>query len=126
MGETMSYENLKVYKLAYDMAIKTHQLTMKFPKHETYELGSQLRRAAVSITLNIVEGYGRKEHQLDFKNFLINALGSCNETTVLVQMAKDLGYISPEECIELKNQYAQLGKKRNSFIKAINNPKSNV
>ena len=122
----MSYENLEVYKLSYELALKVHKLTTKFPKHETYEMGSQLRRAAVSIALNIAEGYGRKESQQDFKNFLRNSLGSCNETTVLIKLTSDLGYMSQEERKELVKQYEQLGKQINKFIQAIKNPKSNV
>ena len=92
----MSYKNLEIYKLSYELALQVHRLTMKFPKHEMYEMGSQLRRAAVSVVLNIAEGYGRKAHQQDFKSFLIHALGSCNETAVLLRLANDLGYISLE------------------------------
>ena len=122
----MSYENLEIYKLAYELALKTHKLTTNFPKHETYEIGSQLRRAAVSTVLNIAEGYGRKEHQQDLKNFLITAVGSCNETTVLIKMVRDLGYISQEESKEMLNSYERLGKQTNKFIQAIKNPKSSV
>ena len=124
--KTMSYEKLEVYQLSYSTALKIHRLTMMFPKHETYEIGGQLRRASVSIVLNIAEGYGRKEHQQDFKNFLINALGSCNEATVLIKLSTDLGYISPEVSKELFAEYEQLGKQLNKFIAVINNPKSNV
>ena len=116
---SVSYKSLAIYKLSYEMALQVHHLTMKFPKHETYELGSQMRRAAVSIVLNIVEGYGRKTHQQDFKNFLINALGSCNETTVLIQLTKDLGYISLEESVELEKQYDQLGRQINKFVETL-------
>lgn len=122
----VSYENLEIYKLAYEMAIKVHKLTTKFPKHETYEIGSQMRRAAVSVVLNIAEGYGRKEHQQDFRNFLITAVGSCNETTVLIKMVKDLGYISQEESREILNSYERLGKQTSKFIQAIKDPKSSV
>jgi four helix bundle protein len=58
-------------------------------------------------------------HQLDFKNFLLMALGSCNETAVLIQMARDLGYISLEESTDLLNQYEILGKQINKFVEAI-------
>jgi four helix bundle protein len=122
----VSYENLEVYKLAYELAIKVHKLTIKFPKHETYEIGSQMRRAAVSIVLNIAEGYGRKEHQQDLKNFLITAVGSCNETTVLLKMVRDLGYMGEEESKEILESYEQLGRQISGFIKAIKNPKSSV
>ena len=78
-GKEMSgYKNLDVYKRAYKLALDVHRLTQTFPNVEKHELGSQLRRAAVSITLNIAEGYGRKDSAGEFQHFLRNALGSCN------------------------------------------------
>ena len=103
-----SYEDLEVYKRGYRLAIQIHKLTQSFPEHERYELGSQLRRAAVSIPLNIAEGYGRKKSAAEFKHFARMALGSCNEVIVLLKLAKDLQYITNEE--ELEGQYDILGK----------------
>lgn len=122
----MSYEKLEVYKKAYQMAIEIHQMTKELPKHEKYEIGSQIRRAAVSIPLNIAEGYGRKEHQQELKNFLFIARGSCNETRVLIQMIKDLGYIEAERMEKMLEESEQIGKQLTNFIKAIKSPKSSV
>jgi len=110
-----SYHDLEVYKRSYGLALKVHKISLLFPKHEMYEIGSQLRRAAISISLNIAEGYGRKAHVNDFKNFLINALGSCNEVSVLVEMVKDLGY-NTKEYEELKEGYDHLGRQLNKLI----------
>jgi four helix bundle protein len=54
----MPYHNLEVYKKAYNNALDVHKMTMKLPKLEQYELGSQLRRSSKSIVVNIVEGMG--------------------------------------------------------------------
>jgi four helix bundle protein len=102
-----SYEDLNVYQLGYQLALQIHQLTQSFPEYERYELGQQLRKAAVSIPLNIVEGYGRQSAKAEFKHFVRNALGSSNEVIVLLKMAKDLGYIQGEELI---SKYDELGK----------------
>ena len=110
-----SYHDLEVYKKSYELALKVHKISLQFPKHEMYEIGSQLRRAAISIPLNIAEGYGRKKHVNDFKNFLINALGSCNEVTVLIRMVKDLEY-EIQEYEELKEEYDHLGRQLNRLV----------
>ena len=104
------YQNLQVYQRAYDLALKVHKATAGYPQFEKYELGGQVRRAAVSIVLNIVEGYGRKDSAAEFKHFLRNALGSCNETRVLLQMAKDLGYFEASEYEQIQTDYEILSK----------------
>ncbi len=101
-----SYEDLEIYKEGYNLALKVHQSTQEFPKHEWYELGSQLRRAAMSVPLNIAEGYGRRGK--DFKRFLTYALGSCNEVKVLLHFCQDLGYMRSEELLK---QYNVLGRR---------------
>lgn len=115
----MSYTELGIYSKGYKLAIKIHQITMGFPRHELYEIGSQLRRAAISIPLNIAEGYGRKTYLKDFIKFLINAMGSCNEVSVLLDMIKDLGYIEISEYNILKEDYDHLGRQINRLIKSI-------
>ena len=104
------YQDLEVYKRSYDLALRLHQMTLQFPSHERYELGSQVRRSAVSITLNIAEGYGRKSSPNEFKHFIRNALGSTNEVRVLVDMAKDLGYLSSDIHEGFANEYQVLSK----------------
>ena len=105
-----NYQNLEVYKRSYDLAIRLHKLTMTFPSFERYEIGSQIRRSAVSIVLNIVEGYGRKSSPKEFRHFLRNALGSNNELRVLLKMANDLGYLLIEDYQNLEEQYEVLSK----------------
>ena len=113
------YKDLAIYQKSYENALIMHKLTNTFPKHETYELSSQMRRAAISIPLNIAEGYGRKIHQNDFKNFLVVALGSCNEVNVLLDMISDLGYIANDEYVKLKDSYDHLGRQITKFIQAM-------
>ena len=85
-------------------------MTTLYPKDELYGITSQLRRAAVSVPLNIAEGYGRKSKD-DFKRFLRISLGSANETETLLLLSKDLGYIESKKSEELIKQYNILGKK---------------
>ncbi|MCX7619142.1 four helix bundle protein, partial [Tepidiforma sp.] len=96
-------------------------LTQKFPEYERYELGSQLRRAAMSIPLNIAEGYGKKNSEADFKRFLRMALGSNNEVGVLLDMCHDLGYIGKSTYEELSKEYDMLGRQIYSTIEKWSN-----
>ena len=104
------YQDLDVYRRSYNLALRLHQITLQFPSHEKYEIGSQIRRSAVSVTLNIAEGYGRKSSPNEFKHFVRNALGSTNEVRVLVDMAKDLGYLDQNVYRELAEENQILGK----------------
>ncbi len=85
-----SYHDLRVYKLSYELALEIHRMTSKFRAMERVELASQLRRAATSVPINIAEGYGRKKSAEDFKRFLVIAMGSCNEVSVILDLAHDL------------------------------------
>ena len=120
-----SYRDLEVYKRSYKLALEMHKITQEFPRHEMYELGSQLRRAAISIPLNIAEGYGRKAYSKSFAAFLLNALGSCNEMEVLLEMIKDLEYLAEEKYEKYKEEYDHLGRQLNKLIQS-NEKKSNI
>jgi four helix bundle protein len=103
-----TYEDLEVYQEGYRLVLTMYKLAAKFPEEEKYGLTSQLKRAALSIPLNIAEGYGRKASKLEFKHFLRNSLGSSNEVIVLLKLAKDLNLGETEELIQ---RYEQLGKR---------------
>lgn len=74
------YKDLAIYKLAHELAIEIHELSLKLPKFEMYEVGSQIRRSSKSIASNIVEGFGRRRYKQEFIRFLIFAVASCDET----------------------------------------------
>ena len=75
-----SYKDLEIYTLGLELFYKAHFASLKLPKHELYELGSQLRRSADSVPTNIVEGYGRRRYKADFIKFLVYSHSSCLET----------------------------------------------
>ena len=114
-----SYEDLEIYKESYSLALEVYKLTKNFPRDELYSLTSQIRRASTSITLNIVEGYGRLSKE-EFKRFLKISLGSTNETKTLLKFSKDLNYINDEKFKELNNKYEILSKMIYSMIKKWN------
>ena len=78
-----NYENLEVWKEAVKLAVLIYKETKGFPKEELYGLTSQLRRAIISVSINIAEGAGRSSKQ-EFIRFINIALGSLNETESLV------------------------------------------
>jgi four helix bundle protein len=103
-----TYEDLEVYQEGYRMVLEIYKLVTIFPEEEKYGLNSQLKRAALSIPLNIAEGYGRKASKAEFKHFLRNSLGSSNEVIVLLKLAKDLSFGDTEQLIQ---NYELLGKR---------------
>ena len=79
------------------MAVKIHKMSLKLPKYEIYEEGSQLRRSSKGITSCIVEGYGRKKYKADFIKFLVHAHASCDETILHLNFIKDIHEINERE-----------------------------
>ena len=110
------YKDLRVYQLSYSLALEVHKISLTFPDFERYELGAQLRRAALSIPANIAEGYGKRDAINDFKRFLKIALGSNNEAKMLLEFAKDLGYLNETLYDGLFRKYDDLGKQIYSMI----------
>ena len=113
------YKELKVYKRSYKAAKAIYEMTVGFPNEERYGITNQLRRAALSIPLNIAEGYAKKESQEEFKRFLMMALGSSNEVLVLIDFSKDVGYISDEKHRKAFAEYEEIASMLNSFIQSV-------
>ena len=104
------YRSLNVYEKSYRAAIAVYEMTRRYPKEEQYAMTDQIRRAAISIPLNIAEGYGKKSSQQEFKRFLRMAAGSSNEVEVLLDFAKDLGYIAQEQYERARETYEEIGR----------------
>jgi four helix bundle protein len=89
------YKKLILFQKADELAHKVYSLTQKFPKSELYGLTSQLRRAALSIPTNIVEGTSRKSKK-ELKQFINIAIGSYAETEYLINFSRELAYHSSD------------------------------
>src|SRR5688572_20967049 len=76
----MSYKNLEVWKLAREVAIDIHVMSLRFPKFEMYEEGQQIRRSSKSVKSTIVEGDGRRRYKKDYIKFLVCSHASNGET----------------------------------------------
>jgi four helix bundle protein len=110
----------------YEVWIKSHELVLfvykqvmpSFPQTEQYDLVRQMKRAAYSISFNIVEGCGRKSDK-DFSHFLDMSLGSAHELEYCFLLAKDLGYIKENRFIELREKINEIKAKLINLIKSI-------
>ena len=83
------FRKLRVWKRAHDLALLTYQVTATYPRAELYSLSSQMRRAAISVPINIAEGCGRNSNR-ELARFIRIALGSLTELESLVYLSKDL------------------------------------
>ena len=122
----MYYKNLDVYKRAYAFGLEAHRVTKSFPTFERYELSSQLRRAGISIVLNITEGYGRRNKGKELKQFLRIALGSNDECEVLLTICRDLGYLEKDKFDSLLKETRTIGVELIALINSIDTTRTTV
>ena len=116
----MSYKKLQIWVLAREVVIEVHDMTMKLPKFEMYEEGSQIRRSSKTTKATIVEGYGRRMYKQDWIKFLVYALSSNDETMDHLENLWDTKSLTDESVyITIKNKIDVLGKMVNGFLKAV-------
>jgi len=118
MNSYFRFEKLEVWKLAREFVVEIYIITRKFPKDELFGLISQLRRAAISILLNITEGCDRRS-DVDFKRFLRIALTSLEEVVSGLYVSLDQSFIRKSEFDCLYEKAQQLAAKLNAFIKTL-------
>jgi len=114
----VKHKDTPVYKDAFELAIKLHKISTKFPAIERFELGSQLRRAGFSVPLNIAEGFGRSNKK-ESMYFLRIARGSVSEVSVLVDAAERLGYICIEQRDETQSELKNLNVQLNNVLRSL-------
>ena len=112
------FKKLIVWKKADELAYEVYLISKKFPKEEMYGLVSQLRRAAVSIPVNIAEGTGRQGKN-ELKQFLNIALGSLAEVEYLLEFCCRLGFFDKGEFERLEALRKEVGGLLWNFYKAI-------
>ena len=112
------YKNMEIYKLSYDLALNIHKLLDKFPEKEKDNITNQMRRAVTSIPLNIAEGSAKKSYR-EFLSFLSYSYGSAKELEVLLNMSKDLKYISSKDFLSLNSELDKLMAKLFGFMENI-------
>jgi four helix bundle protein len=104
-----SYERLNAWQAAHRFVLLTYRTTRGFPSEERFGLSSQLRRAAFSVSANIVEGSAKKGPR-EFRRFLDIAVGSLAEIKYTLRLVKDLDLISGEQFNELEGERDKVGR----------------
>ena len=103
MSKINSVEDLDVFKRAHLLVLKIYELTKLFPSDERFELISQIRRSAYSITSNLIEG-GNRLGSKEYRQFVGIARGSAAELKYQLFLAKDLKYMSVEQYNETADE----------------------
>jgi four helix bundle protein len=107
--EEERWQKLDVWKLADELAYQIYKTTRNFPREEIYGITSQIRRSALSIPTNIVEGYSRKGDK-ELAHFVNISLGSLGEVKYLIYFSHRLEYLQDTEYKELRDGSDVLGK----------------
>lgn len=116
----MNYKDLDVWKIARELSIEVHKITLSLPKFEMYEEGSQIRRSSKSIRSNIVEGYGRRRYKNEFIRFITYAIGSTDETIDHLEILFETESLNDKERYQnLLEKANLLGKKLIKFLDSV-------
>ena len=118
-----TFEDLGVYKAARNFRKGMYGVTRRLPDIEKYELASQIRRAAVSLTNNIAEGHGRW-HYLDHIRFVLHSRGSLQELIDDLNVCEDENYLEPAEVAKLKEDGWQVLKLTNGYLRFLRERKT--
>ncbi|OGZ72239.1 MAG: hypothetical protein A2908_03775 [Candidatus Staskawiczbacteria bacterium RIFCSPLOWO2_01_FULL_38_12b] len=98
-----AFTDLKAWQESHKFVLLIYHITKKFPKEELFGLTSQMQRAAVSITSNIAEGFGRQTYK-EKVQFYYMAQGSLTELKNQLIISKDIGYLEYAEFDQLVKQ----------------------
>ena len=115
-GKIKSFTDLDAWKEGHKIVLEIYKITKQFPKEELFGLTNQIRRAAVSITSNIAEGFSRNSYKEKLQFYSIS-LGSLTEIQNQLLVAKDIGYITKEEFDVIAGQTVTVNKITNGLIK---------
>jgi four helix bundle protein len=117
LDKMFKFEDLNVYKESLVFIEDVYILTQEFPKEELYGLTSQLRRAAVSIALNIAEGSGRTNK--DFQHFISLSRSSCYECVTILKISLVRKYLDNDRYIKLYEACLKLARMLSALKKSL-------
>jgi four helix bundle protein len=107
-GQYRGYRDLKVYALAYQLALDIHEITKRYPKEEKYSLTDQIRRSSRSVPANLAEAWKKRRYEKAFVSKLIDCAGEAGETEVWLDFSKDFEYINNEQYQDLMEMYDEV------------------
>jgi four helix bundle protein len=116
----MNYKDLEVWRIAREISIEIHEMSLSLPKFEMYEEGSQIRRSSKSIRSNIVEGYGRRRYKNEYTRFITYSIASTDEAIDHLEILYETGSLKDEKLLKsLLEKLNLLDKKLIRFLEAI-------
>lgn len=113
-----SFTDLLAWQDGHKLILEIYKITKEFPKEELFGLTNQIRRAAVSITSNLAEGFSRHSSK-EKTQFYFTALGSLTEVQNQLLIAKDIEYISKEKFTEIAEKTVRISKLINGLLKSV-------
>jgi four helix bundle protein len=116
-AEALGHRGLKVYQLAYRLAMDIFELTKSFPKDERYSLTDQIRRSSRSVAANIAEGYRKRQYPNMLASKMADADAEATETMVWLDFAKDCGYLPTDQHARLIAGYEECGRMLGGIIR---------
>lgn len=111
------HKSLRVFQLAYRLAMEIFEISRTFPKEERYSLIDQIRRSSRSVPANIAEGYRKRQYPKAFASKLSDADGEATETQVWLDVSKDCRYIDDATYERLMSQYREVGSMLGNMIR---------
>jgi len=118
-----TFEDLEVYQVAREFRKKMYGVTRRLPNFEKFELASQIRRAAVSLTNNMAEGHGRY-HFADQVRFFLGSRGSLQELVDDLNVCDDEKYLQNDEVAELKEKAWRVLGLINGYLRFLRDRKT--
>lgn len=112
------HNKLRAFEIANEVVLLIYRITRDFPKEEMYGLTSQIRRAAVSVPSNIVEGCARSS-QIEYLRFLEIAFSSLRELHYLYSLAKNLGYLKKHNQFNTELKIIENEKVLSALIRSL-------